>query len=213
MKDNVIEKIDSIIFDLDGTLWDSTATVAKAWQKAIEQVDFVKGTITQADVQAITGMPYKAIFEKLFPYLQQKELNELQTLCSKDELLYMQQYGGNLYNGLEKTLQYLQARYRLFIVSNCQRGYIEAFLEHHNMHQYFDDHECYGSRDLPKAENIKEIIRRNNLQHPVYVGDTGGDYEASQKNNIPFIFASYGFGFVPKPTYSIRQITELETLL
>lgn len=209
----MLNKVDSIIFDLDGTLWDSTATVAKAWQGAIAQVDYVKGTVTQADVQSITGMPYKAIFEKLFPYLKPAQLNELQTLCSKDELHYMQQYGGTLYDELEETLQYLQAKYRLFIVSNCQSGYIEAFLEHHNMQQYFDDHECYGSRDLPKAENIKEIIRRNKLQSPVYVGDTGGDFEASQKNNIPFIFASYGFGFVPKPAISIRHFTDLKELL
>lgn len=208
----MLDKTDSIIFDLDGTLWDSTATVAKAWQGAIAQVDYVEGTITQADVQSITGMPYKAIFEKLFPYLNKEQLNELQTLCSKDELHYMQTYGGSLYPDLEETLQFLQGKYKLFIVSNCQSGYIEAFLEHHGMHQYFDDHECYGSRDLPKAENIKEIIRRNQLQHPVYVGDTGGDYEASQKNSIPFIFASYGFGFVPKPEISIKSINELKEI-
>ncbi len=209
----MLDKTDSIIFDLDGTLWDSTATVAKAWQGALQQVDYVKGTVTQADVQAITGMPYKAIFEKLFPYLSPSQQHELQVLCSKDELNYMQQYGGTLYDGLEETLAYLQAKYRLFIVSNCQSGYIEAFLEHHHMQAYFEDHECYGSRDLPKSENIKEIIRRNNLQAPVYVGDTGGDSEASQKNNIPFIFASYGFGFVPKPAISIGHFTDLRKLL
>lgn len=209
----MLKNIDSIIFDLDGTLWDSTATVAKAWQGAIEQVNYVKGTVTQADVQSITGMPYNAIFRKLFPYLKAEQLRELQALCAKDELKYMQEFGGTLYDGLEETLQYLQEKYKLYIVSNCQRGYIEAFLEHHNMHSYFLDHECYGSRDLPKAENIKEIIRRNNLQSPVYVGDTSGDYEASQKSNVPFIFASYGFGFVQKPAISISRITELQELL
>lgn len=208
----MLDKTDSIIFDLDGTLWDSTATVAKAWQGAIDEVDYVRGSVTQADVQSITGMPYRAIFEKLFPYLELAQLNELQQLCSRDELHYMQTYGGNLYDGLEETLQYLQKKYRLFIVSNCQRGYIEAFLEHHNMQSYFEDHECYGSRDLPKAENIKEIVRRNKLQSPVYVGDTGGDFEASQKNNIPFIFASYGFGFVPKPAISIKRFTDLKEI-
>ena len=209
----MLDKLDSIIFDLDGTLWDSTATVAKAWQGAIEQVDFVQGTVTQADVQSITGMPYDAIFLKLFPYLTTEQLSTLKSICSKDELLYMQTYGGTLYAGLEETLQYLQAKYKLFIVSNCQRGYIEAFLTRHNMQPYFIDHECYGSRELPKAENVKEIIRRNKLQAPVYIGDTGGDYEASYKNNIPFIFANYGFGFVPRPKISITSIIDLKVIL
>ena len=40
-------RFDSIIFDLDGTLWDSSANVAKAWQAAIAEVDYVTEEMTQ----------------------------------------------------------------------------------------------------------------------------------------------------------------------
>ena len=203
---------DSIIFDLDGTLWDSTATVAKAWQAAASKVDYVKEPLPQARIQAVTGLPYDIIYQKLFPYLNDEQLNELKELSGEEELMHVRKFGGTLYEGLEETLRYLREKFRLFIVSNCQSGYIEAFMEYHNLGQYFEDCECYGNAKRSKAANIQDIIRRNKLNAAVYVGDTQGDYDASRESGIPFIYASYGFG---KPTgfdQKIDQIKELKAL-
>ncbi|WP_187262930.1 HAD family hydrolase [Pontibacter beigongshangensis] len=208
----MLKNTDSIIFDLDGTLWDATATVAKAWQAAVNRVDYVQDEVTQQKVQSITGMTYDAIYEKLYPYLSTEQRNELKALCAKEELEHMNRYGGNLYKGLENTLRALKEKYRLFIVSNCQVGYIETFLAHSKLHDVVEDHQCYGTRSLPKAENIKEVIKRNNLAHPVYVGDTIGDYEASKGAGVPFIYASYGFGEVPGYDARIDSLPDLKKL-
>jgi phosphoglycolate phosphatase len=210
----MLKNIDSIIFDLDGTLWDATGTVAKAWQAAIDQVDFVQRTITKSDIQSITGMQYDAIFEKLFPELTDAKREEFKAICAEEELAYLQKYGGELYPGLAETLQALHRKYKLFIVSNCQSGYIEMFLSHSKLHTCFADHECYGTAKKPKAENIKAVIQRNKLQASVYVGDTKGDYEASKGAGVPFIFAAYGFGSVENgQVASITQVQELEEIL
>ena len=205
--------IDSVIFDLDGTLWDATGTVAKAWQAASRKVDFVKEPITQAMVRSITGMPYDAIYLKLFPYLSEEQRNILMQLCAEEELAHMRAEGGHLYPELEETLAYLQQKYPLFIVSNCQSGYIEAFLERHQLHRFFSDIECFGNTQRSKAENIKAVIERNGLKHPVYVGDTMGDYTASKSNDIPFIATTFGFGTVETPDASIDHFSELKNLL
>ncbi|MBS1500994.1 MAG: HAD family hydrolase, partial [Bacteroidetes bacterium] len=55
-------RFDSIIFDLDGTLWDSTGNVALAWEKARAQVDYVDTPVTVESVRAVTGMAYDLIF-------------------------------------------------------------------------------------------------------------------------------------------------------
>lgn len=205
-------KIDSIIFDLDGTLWDSTATVARAWHKASQQTGFVREPVTQAMVRSITGMPYDVIHPKLFPYLNQQQLNTLQERCAAEELAQLQKEGGQLYTGLEETLDKLKKQYPLFIVSNCQSGYIEAFLAYHQLAHYFTDIDCFGNSKKSKAENIGSIVERNQLQAPVYVGDTLGDYEASRKNGIPFVFTTYGFGEAPAAEIRIDSITELQQL-
>ena len=207
-------KFDSIIFDLDGTLWDSTGNVAIAWQAAIEQVDYVDEVMTKEKVRSITGLAYNVIFDRMFPYLNTEKRNELMAICAKSELEMLHDKGGELYPSLDETLSYLASKYKLFIVSNCQSGYIEVFLKISQMGHYFMGHQCYGTKGNPKAENIKDIVNDYNLKSPVYIGDTIGDYDSANKAGVPFIFADYGFGTVEKGQIAtISSFNELVELL
>ncbi|MDP9082017.1 MAG: HAD family hydrolase [Bacteroidota bacterium] len=207
-------KFDSIIFDLDGTLWDSTNNVALAWQAALNEVDYINELMTQERVRSITGMTYDSIFDKLFPNLNAGQRAEVQALCGKHELEILHTKGGELYPELDETLAYLSKKYKLFIVSNCQSGYIEVFFKISQMEHYFMGHQCYGTKGNPKAENIKDIVNDHNLQFPVYVGDTIGDYDSATKAGVPFIFADYGFGKVDEDQVAtISSFGELVGLL
>src|ERR1700761_8816834 len=137
---------DSIIFDLDGTLWDSTHNVALAWQAAINEVPYINEPMTQEKVRSITGMTYDSIFDKLFPTLNELERAEVQSLCGKHELEILHTKGGELYPGLDETLNYLSKKYKLFIVSNCQSGYIEVFFNISRMEHHFIGHQCFGTK-------------------------------------------------------------------
>lgn len=205
---------DSIIFDLDGTLWDSTANVAIAWQAAKQQVNYINDDITADTVKSITGMAYDAIFIKLFPYLDEATRNEFKAICAKNEIAALHSKGGTLYPELAETLAYLQTKYRLFIVSNCQSGYIEIFLGMDNMLTYFEGHQCYGTKGQPKYQNILDIVANHALKAPVYIGDTTGDRDSAQKAGVPFIYAAYGFGEVTEGYITaIQQFSQLKQLL
>jgi phosphoglycolate phosphatase len=207
-------KFDSIIFDLDGTLWDSSGNVALAWQEAISQVDYVDELMTRDKVRSITGLAYNVIFDTLFPYLDLEKRNELMAICAKSELDILYSKGGELYPGLDETLRYLVKKYKLFIVSNCQNGYIEVFFKISGMAHYFSGHQCYGTKGNPKAENIKDIVNDHQLAAPVYIGDTTGDYDAATKAGVPFIFTNYGFGKVESGQIAtISSLSELTVLL
>ncbi|WP_423146082.1 HAD family hydrolase [Rubrolithibacter danxiaensis] len=214
METSLKNRFDSIIFDLDGTLWDSTVSVAEAWQAAKDKVGYIEEEITPEAVAGIAGMPYDAIYDKLFPALSQEKRNEFKEICAKKELEVLAEKGGILYPELEKTLAYLSEKYRLFIVSNCQTGYIEVFLKLHQLEQYFEGHQCYGTKNMPKAENIKDIVKDHDLKASVYIGDTMGDYESSKKAGVPFIFAAYGFGKVNEDQVaSLEKFEDLTIIL
>ena len=208
-------RFDSVIFDLDGTLWDASAAITLAFQAAKNSVDYVANDVTLAQVQAVTGQPYEVVYERLFPDLPAAKRDEYRALCAQQELKAAQAPGGALYPGLAATLRHLQGRgYRLFIVSNCQLGYVEAFFENSQLGHYFEGHQCFGTKKLPKAENIRQIVARFGLQAPVYVGDTPGDLAASQGADVPFIFATYGFGQLspaeaPARIASLAELPEL----
>jgi phosphoglycolate phosphatase len=214
MSASLKDKFDSIIFDLDGTLWDSTGNVAIAWQEAVEQLDYVDEVMTREKIRAVTGMAYNVIFDTMFGYLDTEKRNELMEICAKSELEMLNSKGGELYPGLDETLAYLFGKYKLFIVSNCQNGYIETFLRVSQMGHYFIGHQCYGTKGNPKSENIKDVVHDHQLGAPVYVGDTMGDFDAAKKAGVPFIFANYGFGAVDEGQIAtISTFGELVELL
>jgi phosphoglycolate phosphatase len=189
-------RFDSIIFDLDGTLWDSTGNVALAWEEARKQVDFVTEAITVERVKSITGMAYDVIFEVLLPDLETNKRDYFKAICAQSEIDILDSKGGDMYPGLADTIKYLASKYKLYIVSNCQSGYIETFLSHCPVAEYFSAHQCYGTKGQPKAENIKDIVNDHQLKAPVYVGDTTGDRDSAAKAGVPFVFANYGFGTI-----------------
>lgn len=210
--ENNLGEIDSIIFDLDGTLWDSTKEVASSWSSVMRKYDNEKKGVTVEELKGYMGLPLDEIRKRMLPHMEETEADKLMKECCEFENQHLIKYGAVLYDKLEETLKELSKKYKLFIVSNCQAGYIEAFLEYNNFNKYFDDFECPGRSNLLKAENISLVIERNNLQNPIYVGDTQTDFDAAKKAGIPFIFAKYGFGNTNDYKYSIDKFDDLLNL-
>lgn len=201
--------MDSIIFDLDGTLWDATDNVLLVWNQVLNNKNEIKKLIDKEELQGTMGLQIKEIGQKLFPYLDEKVQEEIMKECCHVECEFLSKQGGNLYDKLEDTLKALSEKYKLYIVSNCQDGYIEAFYHYHQLGKYFQDYENPGRTGLSKGENIKLIMDRNNLKKPVYVGDTEGDLKGAQIAGIPFVYAKYGFGQVSRFDYSIDKFEDL----
>lgn len=203
-----------VLFDLDGTLWDSSEEVAISWKEALEKRKDVDKVITTADIQGVMGKTMDEIADILFAEYDKEKRRELLTYCCKQENAYIRRHGGKLLPGLEEMLRKLRdAGYFLAIVSNCQEGYIEAFLEHHGLSSYFDDFESFGRTGYSKGDNIRLVIERNHLTECVYLGDTQGDYDAAAAAGIPFIHARTGYGTVNRETPYITRLLELPELL
>lgn len=201
--------MDSIIFDLDGTLWDPTETVVAGWNQVINSYNGAANEVTIADLQGIMGLPVPEVGRRLFPNTDEDTRQRLLDDCCDMECDVLARQGGRLYEQVEEVLQALSAKYKLFIVSNCQAGYIEAFYEYHGLQKYFTDYENPGRTGLFKGENIKLVMDRNHLVSPVYVGDTEGDLKAAMFAGIPFVYASYGFGLVSSHDYVIDRLDRI----
>ena len=200
-------KYDSIGFDLDGTLWNATEAITLAWQKTAEIFNARIPDIN--DIKGILGLNKIDLMNKLYPDMeyetQMQFFDKANEIC--DEVLALQ--GGQLFDGLEETLKTLQKDFRLYIVSNCQDGYIERFLDYHKLGKYFCDSEHPDARCLSKGENIKALLERNGFGKSIFVGDTQGDCDAARFAGIPFVFASYGFGKADSPDYTINAFPEI----
>lgn len=198
-----------IIFDMDGTLWDSADGVAKSWTQVIHNEYKKDMDITEADVKSVMGKTMDVIAQIVFPELDKEAQQVLLEKCCDWENEYLRRNGGKLFPKLEDTLKKLKGQYHLYIVSNCQSGYIEAFLDYYNFGQYFEDIECYGNNEKGKGENIRLVMERNELDRAIYVGDIQGDYDATMQAGATFIHAKYGFGTINTEVEEIEKFSDL----
>ena len=200
--------MDSIIFDVDGTIWNSTDVVAQAWNKVLEK-EQLGIRVTADQLKGFFGRLLPDIARVILPDCSEAEQLRIIDICCEEEHALLRKKGAPVYEGLEDTLKGLSKRYPLFVVSNCQAGYIELVFEKTGLGQYFTGHLCPGDTGQAKAANIQAVAKKYNLKAPVYVGDTFGDYQVCQEAKVPFVFASYGFGQVDTPDYVIKKPADL----
>ena len=206
-------KVDGIIFDLDGTLWDASAPCALAWNKILKERGYSNYLLNEDLIRSFSGLTIEKIFQQYFGFVPKDNQADLIKLYAKEESEVIKRNGGTLYPGVKDVLQTLKKSFKLFIVSNCLVGYIENFLAFNQFEDLFTDFESSGNMGKPKSENIQSIIERNNLKTPVYVGDTIWDYEACESKGVRFIYAAYGFGKVDDPLFVINNFKELLKLV
>ncbi len=186
--------IDSAVFDLDGTLWDTCPTCAIAWNGVLARRGIRFREITEHDVRRVVGKPHDQCIREVFVGLPESDVRVLIEETLVEDNRAVAELGGILYPDVESGLRQLAARFPLFIVSNCQAGYIETFLGWTGLGSCFRDFECWGNTGRAKAANLSALIERNGLLRPVLVGDTAGDQSAARECGVPFVYVDYGFG-------------------
>ena len=200
---------DSIIFDMDGTLVNFLKPMLASWNLTCQKYGWDK-VIEYEELKSCMGLNGHDIGVRLFPGIDEDEATKRVEICSAEEVEYFDKVEiGPTYIPNEQFLIELSKKHKLFIVSNCQAGYIEAFLSYYGFGHYFEDIECYGNNQLKKGDNIRNVVERNHLEQAVYVGDIQGDYDASCEAGVAFIHAAYGFGTIEQEVAKIMSLQEL----
>ena len=199
-----------LLFDLDGTLWDSAGPVAESWNEVFQRECPGLPLLTVDDIHGVMGMTMKEIGRTLYPDFRSPRREAIFDECCTYEVEYLHTHCGTLYPDFRPAMEALKAEgYELAVVSNCQLGYIDAFLASSGAGDLFLDYEEWERTGLTKGENIRLVMERNGYTKGIYIGDTKKDQEAALLAGIPFIHAAYGFGKADSPDGVIRGLAEL----
>ena len=200
----------SLIFDIDGTLWDSREIVARGYNDYLRSVGRADLQVDAEYLKTLFGKTMTEIADIMLASIEAPLRYEVMQGCMdrEDEFLHADPCD-IAFPGVRETLQQLKEEYRLFIVSNAQCGYPELMMDKLGIRALFEDWMCFGDTGLPKGDTIRILMERNGISDALYIGDTQGDLEACQEAEIPFIFAAYGLGQADSYDARIERIEDL----
>ena len=201
---------ESLIFDIDGTLWDSRVLVAEGYNIQLER-EGLQHLFVNADIlKPLFGKTMTDIADVLLASIDIKDRYDLMERCMATENEYLFQNPCHIgYPRVKETLEELAKTYRLFIVSNSQCGYPELCIDKLGLGDLIEGHMCFGDTGTSKGQTILTLMKKYNIRSAVYIGDTQGDREACLEAGIPFIFCTYGLGQAESWDAKIDSIDEL----
>ena len=185
----------SLIFDIDGTLWDSRAIVAEGYNDYLREIGRPDLQVDAEYLKTLFGKTMTEIADIMLDSIQVPRRYDVMLGCMAREDEFLHNDPCDIaFPGVKDTLEKLKENYRLFIVSNAQCGYPELMMDKLGIRHLFEGWMCFGDTNLPKGDTIRILMERHGIEDAVYIGDTQGDLEASRKAGIPFIFCTFGFG-------------------
>lgn len=206
-----MKHFDSILFDMDGTLWDAVDSYCAVWNRTISQLGVDAEAVDRQKLQKLMGMQLSDIYNRLIG--DRADRATFTAALSANEAEMMPQLGGRLYPGVRSTLEKLSGTHKLFMVSNCDASGLPNFYHFTGLGPLFTDGLSFGMTKQGKSANIHVLVSLYNLEHPLYVGDVRQDCLDAHAAGVPFVWASYGFGTdVAEADYRLRTIEDLLTI-
>ena len=188
-----MRKPDSLIFDMDGTLWDNVDTYVISWNIALQKTGHNK-QLKRDDILGLMGKEAEVMLKTLLPDESKAQHNALFEKITAAYQSLVPTMNPSIYTGVNEGLEKLSAKYKLFMLSNCEKDGLVNFMNHTKTRHLFTDYMEHGMNLKPKSYNLKLLIDKHNLNNPFYVGDTDSDSKSSQLAGVPFVYLTYGFG-------------------
>lgn len=184
---------DSLILDMDGTLWDNVDSYAISWNEGLKRTGHAK-QVTREDILGLMGKEARVMLENIVPEASVEEQDKLFVEVIDAYQGLIPTMNPKIYDGVYDGLERLSKKYKLFLLSNCEEGGLVNFMKHTKTRHLFIDYMEHGMNLMPKHHNLQLLIDRHGLKSTVYIGDTDSDSKQSAMANVPFVFVSYGFG-------------------
>ena len=190
-------EFESLIFDIDGTLWDSRALVAEGYNIQLKAEGLEHLFVTEEILKTLFGKVMTEIADAILSSIPEPERYDLMERCMATENKYLEENPCHIgYPKVKETLENLAKKHRLFIVSNSQCGYPELCMEKLGIGHLIEGHMCFGDTGTCKGETIKRLMEKHGIRSACYIGDTQGDLDAADYAGLPFVYCTYGFGQV-----------------
>jgi phosphoglycolate phosphatase len=212
-------KYKNILFDLDGTITDSSPGIINSYLYSLGQIGLTENDIEH--LKSFIGSPLRAY------YTQRHNLStadsDIAVKHFRDHYAETGLFENTVYPGMEALLNELSSNdHKLFIATSKPLEFALTVLSHFNLKEYFGSiHGSDMSADnKPKDKLIADAIIMNGLNKNecIMVGDRYHDIKGAKINGIDSIAVTYGYGSLDElskedPTYFANNYSGLREIL
>jgi len=211
-------KYKNILFDLDGTITDSSPGIINSYLHSLTRIDLAENDIDM--LRSYIGSPLRAYYT---------ERHNMSTADSDIAVKHFREhyaetglFENTVYPGMDELIHKLHdSGFRLYIATSKPLQFAITVLDHFNLKEYFNSiHGSDMSADnKPKDKLIADAILMNGLikSECVMIGDRYHDINGAKVNGIDSIAVTYGYGSVDElaklePVFmaaNTRELTEI----
>lgn len=190
-------KINTVIFDLDGTLLDTLGGLYESVNFSLRQLNYPEKTFEQ--VKNSVGDGVAKLIERVLPYGRQNGDFEKCLDIFKNHYSQIMRTNTKIYPDIISVLTKLKKNgYKIVVVSNKFDKAVKSLCK-----DFFGDlvdfaygeNEAAGIRKKPAPDIIFEIFKNLNItcEQAVFVGDSQVDIQTAKNAQIPCISVSWGY--------------------
>jgi len=182
----------TLIFDLDGTLINTSAAVFPAFRSALRMFGVQPPS---EDVMARTfGLPDVEIWRTLMPNSTDAERQEALAASERFVGEELERLDVLLPHARETLIELDQRGHVLTVASNCGTQYLDAVLDSQGLRSLFQRPLCLGSvRGVQKADILSAHFQHLAKTDAVMIGDRASDWNAAKEHGIQFVGCNFGF--------------------
>ncbi|MEO4052622.1 NIF family HAD-type phosphatase [Solibacillus sp. CAU 1738] len=213
--------IQSIIFDMDGTLFQTDKILELALDDTFNYLRSLKkwDTITPIDqYRGIMGVPLPKVWEVLLPNHSQEEREQTDAYFLARLVENIKSGKGALYPHVEEVFRYLKANNcSIYIASNGLTEYLQAIVSYYNLDKWVTEtFSIQQIQTLDKGDLVKSIIKKYDLKKAAVVGDRLSDINAAKANGLLAIGCNFDFAQeneLAQADFVIDDLMELKPII
>jgi phosphoglycolate phosphatase len=188
----------AIIFDMDGTLFQTEKILVPALHKTFAQLrkeDKWEGETPVEQYLQILGVTLKEVWRQLLPNAIEGTREQADQLFLGYLVEEIKNGNGKLYPQVKESIQMInQIGIPMFVASNGLEHYIRAICEYYELGTYFVDQYSAGRFNCSsKSILVQMLIEKYGIKEAVMVGDRLSDIEAGKQNGLWTIGCHFGF--------------------
>lgn len=188
----------SIIFDMDGTLFQTNKILEISLEETFEYLrvkEGWEGRTPVEDYRKIMGVPLSVVWENLLPSYSNEIRLDVNDFFHEKLIENIYKGNGALYPNVEETFTYLKnSGYTIYIASNGLPEYLSAIVDYYKLNRWLTD--VYSIQQIEskeKSELVRTLIQKCNITGGAMVGDRISDIQAAKLNGLLAIGCNFDF--------------------